>query len=191
MTDDAQVPFHAAGYPCTEHSDECGLYDMLTVEDLVAALPVGKVEQMTAMLRKQPHFQPAVLQREIPVFFIQLLIVQNILHRIGVNASLRTLVDAPGVKNRGLVIAARRICRQRNETILKCDRAAHLYFIFPFCMAMPSGVLITGSLPFCRDTDISPCGVGTVPSAYSRSPRSGLKAILRNPGSSGSTPKIR
>ncbi len=58
-------------------------------------------------------------------------------------------------------------------------------------MSMPSGIFMVGFPPFRSDTEMIPCGVGTVPSAYSRSPRSGWKAILRNPGSSGSTPRIR
>ena len=64
------------------------------------------------MLGEKPHLEPVVLERQVLVRLVELLVVQDVLHRIWVDASLRTLVDAPGVEERRLVVSARRIRRK-------------------------------------------------------------------------------
>ena len=109
-----EVPLHATGNPCAEHSDEGGLDDVLTVERLKACLLVGKIQEVPAMLRKKPHLKPAVFKRKVFVNLVNLIVVQHVLHRIGIDAALCALIDAPRVEDRGFVIPARRICGQNN-----------------------------------------------------------------------------
>ena len=114
-----EVPFDAAGYPRAEHSDERGLYDMLAVERFVARRLVGEIEEMPAVLGEKPHLEPVVLERQVLVRLVELLVVQHVLHRIRVDAPLRALVDAPGVEERRLVVASRRVRRKDNRILLE------------------------------------------------------------------------
>ena len=114
-----EVPFDAAGYPRAEHSDERGLYDMLAVERLESGRLVREVEEVPAVLGEKPHLEPVVLERQVLVRLVELLVVQNVLHRIRVDAPLRALVDAPGVEERRLVVASRRIRRKDNRILFE------------------------------------------------------------------------
>ena len=58
-----------------------------------------------------------------------------------------------------------------------------------FSTITPEGVLISGFLPFLRETEMVPCGVGNVPLANSRPHRFGLKEILLHPGAVARMPR--
>ena len=114
-----EVPLHAARDPRAEHADERGLDDMLPVECLEASLLVCKVEKMPAMFGKKPHLKPVILQSEILVCLVHLLVVEDVLHRIGIDAPLRPLINAACVEQRRLVIAARGISRKHRRVFLE------------------------------------------------------------------------
>ena len=86
---------------------------MLAVEHLEARLFVREVEKVAAMLWQKPHLKPIVFKRKVLVCLVHLPVVQNILHRIGINTPLRTLIDTARVEYRRLIIPARRIRRER------------------------------------------------------------------------------
>ena len=89
-----------------------GLYDMLAVERLESGRLVREVEEVPAVLGEKPHLEPVVLERQVLVRLVELLVVQNVLHRIRVDAPLRALVDAPGIEKRRFVVSAGRIRRK-------------------------------------------------------------------------------
>ena len=53
---------------------------------------------MTAMLGKKPHLEPVVFKGKILVRLIHLLVVKDVLHRIGIDAPLRPLINATRVE---------------------------------------------------------------------------------------------
>ena len=118
-----EVPLHAARNPRAEHADEGGLDDVLTVERLEAGRLVREVEEVSAMFRQHPDVEPVVLQRQVLVRLVDLLVVQNVLHRVRIDPALRTLIDAPRVEERSLVVAARRIRRKDNGFLIDLDLA--------------------------------------------------------------------
>ena len=109
-----EVPLDAAGNPCSEHTDERGLHDVLTVERFEAGLLVCEVEQVTAVFREESHLEPVILQRQVLVGLVELGVMQDILHWVRINASLCALIDTARVKERCLVISSRCVGRQYN-----------------------------------------------------------------------------
>ena len=71
--------------------------------------------------------QPAILKRQILVGFILLLVVQDILHRIGIDASLGALVNAPRVEDGRLVVASRRVGGKANGIFAELYGTVHLF----------------------------------------------------------------
>lgn len=122
-----EVPLDAARDPCAEHADQRGLDDVLAIEGLEAGLPVGQVQQVSAVFREDAHLQPVILERQVLVGLVGLLVVQDILHRIGIDAPLCALIDAPRIEDRRLVIPSRRVCRQRDRVLLVLHRLCQQY----------------------------------------------------------------
>ena len=65
--------------------------------------------------------KPFIFERQIFVLLVHLAVKKHILHRVGIDAPLRTLIDAAGVKQRRLVIPARRISRKNYRIFLERD----------------------------------------------------------------------
>ena len=119
-----EVPFYASRDPRAEHPDERRLYYMLTVKRLKTCLLVGEVQEVSAVFGKKPHLKPVVLKRQVLVRLVDLLVVQHVLHRIRIDATLRTLIDAPRVEKRSLVVASRRVCRENDSVFFHRHRVS-------------------------------------------------------------------
>jgi len=116
-----KIPFYAAGRPRAQHADQRRLDDRLPVEDLKPSVFVRETEQPAPHLRQERHRQVLVFQQQGRVLSVLHVVVQHVLKRIGIDASLGALIHAAGVEDGVLVARPRRIGRQSYRRLPDAD----------------------------------------------------------------------
>ena len=116
------VPFDAAGNPRAQHSDERGLHDVLTVEEIVVVRFIRRLENTTAKVGRNSQLDVFVFKAENPIRRVGFLVAENIAHRVRIDAPLSSLIYAPRIKDRILIRQSKGISRNRRDLFRSLDR---------------------------------------------------------------------